>query len=169
MPRCTAASEKAWLRRLARSSVALIMATARRPRWSPRDYAAFAREGFMQNAIVYRSVRMIAEAAASVPLCLYDGPHEIEEHPLLRLIERPTPTSTRAEFFETLIGFLLEGAGAVVDVLELFELLAVEDHVGLDHFAGLRISDIVRLTTRWRGCAYHRIRWKPSKACWAGF
>ena len=30
------------------------------PVWSPRDYAAFAREGFMQNAIVYRSVRMIA-------------------------------------------------------------------------------------------------------------
>ena len=40
---------------------------------APRDYAAFAREGFMQNAIVYRSVRMIAEAAASVPLLLYDG------------------------------------------------------------------------------------------------
>ena len=25
------------------------------PVWAPRDYAAFAREGFMQNAIVYRS------------------------------------------------------------------------------------------------------------------
>ena len=33
------------------------------PVWTPRDYAAFAREGFMQNAIVYRSVRMVAEAA----------------------------------------------------------------------------------------------------------
>ncbi len=26
----------------------------RRPVWTPRDYAAFANEGFMQNAIVYR-------------------------------------------------------------------------------------------------------------------
>ncbi len=43
------------------------------PVWSPRDYAAFAREGFMQNAIVYRCVRMIAEGAASVPLLLYEG------------------------------------------------------------------------------------------------
>ncbi len=25
----------------------------RQPVWAPRDYAAFAREGFMQNAIVY--------------------------------------------------------------------------------------------------------------------
>ena len=37
--------------------------------WTPRDYAALAREGFMRNAIVYRAVRMIAEAAASVPCC----------------------------------------------------------------------------------------------------
>ncbi len=66
---------------------------------------------------MWRSVRMIAEAAASVPLCLYDGPHEIEEHPLLRLIERPTPTSTRAEFFETLIGFLLVSGNAYVEVI----------------------------------------------------
>ena len=72
--------------------------------WAPRDYTAFAREGFMQNAIVYRSVRMIAEAAASVPLCLYDGPHEIEDHPLLRLIARPTATTTRAELFEAWYG-----------------------------------------------------------------
>src|SRR5919108_152023 len=48
------------------------------PAWMPRDYAAFAREGMMQNAVVYRSVRMIAEAAASVPLLLYAGDEEIE-------------------------------------------------------------------------------------------
>ena len=45
----------------------------RPPAWCPRDYAAFAREGFMQNAVLYRAVRMIAEAAASVPLLLYRG------------------------------------------------------------------------------------------------
>ena len=47
------------------------------PAWAPRDYASFAREGFMGNAILYRSVRMIAEAAASVPLLLYQGEEEI--------------------------------------------------------------------------------------------
>ena len=52
--------------------------TLGRPVWTPRDYAAFAREGFMQNPIVYRSVRMIAEAAASVPLLAYEGDQEIE-------------------------------------------------------------------------------------------
>ena len=49
------------------------------PAWAPRDFAAFAREGFMQNAILYRAVRMIAEAAASVPLLLYRGDDEIAD------------------------------------------------------------------------------------------
>ena len=39
-----------------------------RPQWSPRDVAALAREGFVKNPVAYRAVRLIAEAAASVPL-----------------------------------------------------------------------------------------------------
>jgi len=68
--------------------------------WSPRDYSAFAREGFMQNAIVYRCVRMIAEGAASVPLLLYEGAQEIEEHALLDLLVKPSPDHTSADFLE---------------------------------------------------------------------
>ncbi len=83
--------------------------------WAPRDYTAFAREGFMQNAIVYRSVRMIAEAAGSIPLCLYDGDTEIEDHPLLDLLRAPTATSTRAEFMEAFVGFLLVSGNAYIE------------------------------------------------------
>ena len=61
------------------------------PVWTPRDYASFAREGVMQNAIVYRAVRMISECAASVPLLLYSRDTEIVEHPLLTLLGRPSP------------------------------------------------------------------------------
>ena len=64
------------------------------PVWTPRDYASFAREGVMQNAIVYRAVRMIAENAASVPLLLYERDNEIVEHPLLDLLARPSPGMT---------------------------------------------------------------------------
>lgn len=85
--------------------------------WSPRDYSAFAREGFMQNAIVYRSVRMIAEAAASVPLLLYDGEEEIEAHPLLDLIACPSPDHTAADFLEAWYGFLLVSGNAYVEAV----------------------------------------------------
>jgi HK97 family phage portal protein len=87
------------------------------PVWSPRDYSAFAREGFMQNAIVYRSVRMIAEAAASVPLLLYDGADEIEAHALLDLVARPSPDQTTADFLEAWYGFLLVAGNAYVEAV----------------------------------------------------
>ncbi len=87
------------------------------PVWSPRDYSAFAREGFMQNAIVYRSVRMVAEAAASVPLLLYDGDEEIEAHALAELMARPSPDQTSADFLEAWYGFLLVAGNAYVEAV----------------------------------------------------
>ncbi len=87
------------------------------PVWAPRDYAAFARDGFMRNAIVYRSVRMIAEAAASVPLLLYDGTEEIAEHPLIDLMARPSPDHTGTDFLEAWYGFLLVAGNAYAEAV----------------------------------------------------
>ncbi len=89
------------------------------PVWTPRDVGTFAREGFMQNPVVYRSVRMIAEAAASVPLLLYEGDTEIEEHPLLDLIARPNAETTGADLFEAWYGFLLVAGNAFVEAVRL--------------------------------------------------
>ena len=85
----------------------IAMQYQRQPVWSPRDYASFAREGFTQNPIVYRSIRMIAEAAASVPLDLFSGDTEIGEHPLLDLLRKPNPMQSRPDFLEAWYGFLL--------------------------------------------------------------
>ncbi|MGH1350001.1 MAG: hypothetical protein ACRBBN_04220 [Methyloligellaceae bacterium] len=63
--------------------------TGGQPVWTPRDYANLSREGFMQNPVVYRSIRMIAEAAASVPLILSEGENELNSHPLLDLLKAP--------------------------------------------------------------------------------
>jgi hypothetical protein len=90
------------------------------PVWAPRDYHAFAREGFMQNAIVYRSVRMVAEAAASIPLLLYEGANEIDEHPLLTLLRRPSADHTGTDFLEAWYGFLLVSGNAYAEVRSRF-------------------------------------------------
>ena len=87
------------------------------PAWAPRDYAAFAREGFMQNAIVYRAVRMIAEAAASVPLLLYQGDEEITAHPLIDLIARPNGGSSAPDLFESWYGTLLVSGNAYLEAI----------------------------------------------------
>ena len=89
------------------------------PVWSPRDYGAFAREGFMQNAIVYRSVRMVAEAAASIPLILYEGGIEVEQHPLLDLMRRPSLDHTGTDFLEAWYGFLLVAGNAYVEAVSV--------------------------------------------------
>jgi HK97 family phage portal protein len=95
----------------------LAYGTLHEPVWSPRDYAAFAREGFMQNAVCYRSVRMIAEAAASIPLLLYKGDTELENHPLLALLARPSHDQTSRDFLEAWYGYLLVAGNAYVEAV----------------------------------------------------
>ena len=89
------------------------------PVWSPRDYGHFAREGFMQNAILYRSVRMIAEAAASIPLLVYERGEELEDHPLVDLLRQPSLDHTSVDFFESWYGFLLVAGNAYVEAVAL--------------------------------------------------
>src|SRR5437868_5296954 len=77
-----------------------------RPSWGARDYAGLAREGVMKNAVVYRCIRMIAEAAASVPFLLYDGAQELDTHPLLTLLANPNSQEDGAAFFARWYAFL---------------------------------------------------------------
>ena len=60
-----------------------------RARWTSRSYASLAREGFMKNPVAHRAVRMIAEAAASVPWLIYQGEEEQTDDPLAGLLARP--------------------------------------------------------------------------------
>jgi phage portal protein BeeE len=71
-----------------------------RARWTPRDYAALAREGYVRNAVVYRAVRLIAESVGSLCYVLYEGAAERDTHPLLDLIRRPNPRQDGASFLE---------------------------------------------------------------------
>lgn len=91
--------------------------SAGRPRWTPRDYASLAREGYARNAIAYRSVRLIAEAAASVPLVLTANGREHDTHPFLDLIGRPNPRLTRAALFEAISSHLLVAGNAYVEAV----------------------------------------------------
>jgi len=104
-----------------RSATAPLIAlhTAGRAQWTPRNYAALAREGFAGNPIGYRAVRMIAEAAASIPWLAYDGGREVTEHAVLDLLQRPNPGQPGREFFEMLYGFLLVAGNAYVEKAEV--------------------------------------------------
>ncbi len=73
----------------------------------------------MRNAIVHRAVRMVAEAAGSLPFLLYDGAAEVDDHPLLKLLEKPNPRQSRGDFLETLTGHLLLAGNAYVEAVAI--------------------------------------------------
>ena len=127
MPRLADTLARLWARRApmpaeekaSATGPLIVLETLGRPAWTPRDYEAFAREGFMQNAIVYRAVRMIAEAAASVPLLLFEGDQEHDDHPLLDLLARPSLDQTGTDFLEAWYGYLLVAGNAYVEAVAL--------------------------------------------------
>lgn len=102
-----------------RTGPLVALTLAGRAVWTPRDYASLARESFERNAVAYRCVRMIAEAAASVPWLLYEGARELTDHPLLRLLERPNPHESGADLFESWYGFLEVAGNAYLELVEL--------------------------------------------------
>jgi HK97 family phage portal protein len=88
-------------------------------RWTPRNYASLAREGVMQNPVVYRCVRMIAEGAAGVPFLLYEGDKELTAHPLLALLQSPNVQDSGTALFERWYAFLQCAGNAYLQAIAL--------------------------------------------------
>ena len=71
------------------------------------DYKKIAKEGYQENAIVFRCVNEIAHGASAVELCVYQGDVKLDQHPLIDLLERPNPQFAGNEYFQALYSFLL--------------------------------------------------------------
>jgi HK97 family phage portal protein len=88
-----------------------------RARWTPRDYAALAREGYLSNAIVHRAVRLVAENVAGLSVLVYQGARLRDPHPLSELLARPNPRQERAAFLEAVCAHLLLAGNAYVEAV----------------------------------------------------
>ncbi|WP_425080445.1 phage portal protein [Ruegeria arenilitoris] len=103
--------------------------TGGRVAWSPRDAVSLTRTGFSGNPVGFRSVKLIAEAAAALPLVLQDQAQRYDVHPILSLMRRPNAAQGRAELMEALFGQLLLSGNAYVEAVQAEEGLPVELHV----------------------------------------
>ncbi len=103
--------------------------TGGRVAWSPRDAVSLTRTGFSGNPVGFRSVKLIAEAAAALPLVLQDQAQRFDTHPILSLMRRPNAAQGRAELMEALFGQLLLSGNAYVEAVQAEEGLPVELHV----------------------------------------
>ncbi len=102
-----------------RAQSAIALYVAGHAVWTPRDYAALSREGFQKNAVVHRAVRLVAEAAASLPLVLKRAGAELAEHPLLALLARPNAREGGQRFLEGVYGHLLVSGNAYVEAVQV--------------------------------------------------
>ena len=121
-----------WFRRreAKESAVAKIIVTnPGQPVWSPRNYEQFAREAYGKNVVAYQSVNKIADAISSVKFMMFRGEQELTDHPLLRLLERPNPLQSGADYMQAKVGYLLlagngyeERVKIGAEVRELYQL-----------------------------------------------
>ena len=103
--------------------------SAGRVAWSPRDTVSLTRTGFAGNPVGFRCVKLIAEAAAALPVILQDGVQRFDTHPVLSLIQRPNLAQGRAELMEALFGQLLLSGNAYLEAVPGDTPLPLELHV----------------------------------------
>jgi len=86
----------------------------------------FVDEGYRQNVIAYRCVNVIARALGSVPWLLYQRDvagdrsmeeHEIESHPLLGLMNSPSPRQAGSSFMEEVVSYLLLSGNSYIEAV----------------------------------------------------
>jgi HK97 family phage portal protein len=103
--------------------------TSGRVAWSPRDTVSLTKTGFAGNPVGFRSVKLIAEAAAALPLVLQDAAQRFDTHPVLGLIARPNGAQGRAELLEALYAQLLLSGNAYIEAVGEGEGVPLELHV----------------------------------------
>jgi HK97 family phage portal protein len=88
---------------------------AGRVAWSARDTATLTRIGFLGNPVAFRCVKLIAEAAAAVPVVVQDAARRFDAHPVIDLLASPNPGQAGAQLLESLYGYLLLSGDAYLE------------------------------------------------------
>jgi HK97 family phage portal protein len=90
---------------------------AGRVAWSPRDTVSLTRNGFQGNPVGFRAVKLIAEAAAALPVLCQDAARRYEAHPVLALLNRPNPAQGRADLLEAVFAQLMLSGNAYLEAV----------------------------------------------------
>ncbi len=104
---------KMFWKREAKAAVPMVtLSDLQAAQWS--GASARVREGFERNAVVYRCVRMIAEAAASVPFGAVEGGEALAD-----LIARPNHDQAGPDLMESFYGHLMISGDAFLEAVSL--------------------------------------------------
>ncbi|HRE19788.1 MAG TPA: phage portal protein [Rhabdaerophilum sp.] len=85
--------------------------------FSDRAGPGLVHAGFHRNAVVYRCVRLVSEAAASIVWTVLVNGAEQRGHAAEQLLSRPNPRESGTELLESLYGHLLLSGNAYVELV----------------------------------------------------
>src|SRR5262249_16366718 len=102
-----------------RTGQVIALQSAGHARWTPRDYAALTRAGYVHNAIVYRAVKLVAENVGGCCFVAEEGGGTRRTHPLLGVIARPNPRQDGARLIEAVATHLLLAGNAYVEAVSV--------------------------------------------------
>jgi HK97 family phage portal protein len=97
----------------------IVANSAGQAQWTKRDLQAYARDGYQQNPIVYRCVRLVATNAASLPIMARRGDRELPDHPAIRLLQAPSPFMSGSAFAEAVYSFRLISGNVFIEAVTL--------------------------------------------------
>lgn len=100
-----------------RAGPLIALSGAGRAVWSSRDTTALTRTAYTSNAVAYRCIKLVSEAAASVHVDVFKGPEELDNHPLGGLVAKPNPRQAGPDFLEALYANLLCFGNAYVEAV----------------------------------------------------
>ncbi|MEW6121354.1 MAG: phage portal protein [Pseudomonadota bacterium] len=115
-PRLAEASRPAEAK-ASRTAALVALLTQGRARWTPRDYASLAREGYARNAVAHRAVRLVCEAVSAMPFVLQEAGRDLDAHPFLDLLSRPNPRLRLPDLLEAVCGHLLVAGNAYLEAV----------------------------------------------------
>ena len=90
-----------------------------RPVWMKRNFESFAREGYIENVIAYRCVRLRAESCSAIDLLHFQGDEEQDQSPLLDVLRRPNPFESGSTLIDRLESFWSIWGNAYLEAVTL--------------------------------------------------
>jgi HK97 family phage portal protein len=101
------------------TAVTMLLYAGQQVAWMTKDYATFAREGYMACQDAYACIEQIAKAIESLPIILFSGEggkeKDVENHALLTLIGRPNPREGKSKFIGSFTRFLLIAGNSYIE------------------------------------------------------
>lgn len=85
--------------------------------WTPHQYDKLAKEGYQINSIAYACINLFAESFASIPWCAKVNGEQLDTHPIIDLLNRPSPTVSGQTLWIQLAAFYKISGNGYLEVV----------------------------------------------------